>query len=114
VVAVIGLAPQVFTGPERAHRPAPSPIAPGVTVSPQPRQPTPSRPYQRPPRAPHPTAMPTTGRPEQTATPAVRATPRGRPLPSRSRATTGRTEPIAGYRPPAPPRTFPTNATTSP
>ena len=113
VVAVIGLAPQVFTGPERTHRPAPRPIAPGATVSPQPRQPTPSRPHQRSPRAPHPTAMPTTGRSEQTATRAVRATPRGRPLPSRSKVTTRRTPLVAGYRRPAPPRTVRPNATTS-
>jgi hypothetical protein len=119
VVAVIGLAPQVFTGPERTHRPAPSPIAPGGSVSPLPRQSTPSRAHDRLPRATHRTAMPTPGRPEPTTTPALSATPRNRPVPSRSKVTTrraptaGRTPPVAGSTPPAPPRTLRPNATTS-
>ncbi len=122
VVAVIGLAPQVFTGPERAHRPAPSPIAPGTSVGPLSQQPTPGRSHDRRPRVPHRTTTPTPQRPQPTTqlttqpatTPAVSATPRGRAVPSRSRVLTRGAPLVSGYRPPAPPRTLRPNATTSP
>ncbi len=113
VVAVIGLAPHVFTGPERTHRPAPSPIAPGATVGPRPATPTPTHAHQRVPRAPRSTAVPTPARPETGTTPAVSASPRGRPLPSRSKVTTRRAPQVAGTRAPTPPRTLRPNATTS-
>ncbi len=118
VVAVIGLAPQVFTGPERTHRPAPSPIAPGATVSPRPALPTPSHPHQRISRAPHGSAVPTPAPPRTGPTPAASATPRSLQLPSRSNVT--RRAPqvvgtqVAGTQPPVPSRTLRPNATTSP